>query len=73
MDVDSFVDTYGLEFDKSWLRLKSRPPVPGEGGDACIFLGEDNRCTIYEARPLQCRTYPYWPRMMMSRDEWLAE
>ena len=26
----------------------------------CRFL-EDGRCTVYEARPLQCRTYPFLP------------
>lgn len=31
----------------------------GEDG-RCRFL-EDTRCTVYEARPLQCRTYPFLP------------
>jgi Fe-S-cluster containining protein len=26
----------------------------------CRFL-ENKRCTVYEARPLQCRTWPFWP------------
>ncbi|MCX6380307.1 MAG: YkgJ family cysteine cluster protein [Armatimonadetes bacterium] len=25
----------------------------------CPFLGEDNRCTVYEARPQACSGYPY--------------
>jgi uncharacterized protein len=25
----------------------------------CAFLGEDNRCTVYEDRPQACRDYPY--------------
>ncbi len=25
----------------------------------CPFLGEDNRCSVYEARPQACRDYPY--------------
>jgi Fe-S-cluster containining protein len=29
----------------------------------CLFL-EDRRCTIYEARPAQCRTWPFWPENM---------
>ena len=24
----------------------------------CVFLGDDNKCTIYEIRPMGCRTYP---------------
>jgi Fe-S-cluster containining protein len=27
----------------------------------CRFLGADNRCTIYEARPLGCRIFPFDP------------
>lgn len=30
---------------------------------ACIFYAEP-RCTIYEARPTQCATWPYWPENM---------
>lgn len=25
----------------------------------CPFLGQDNRCTVYEVRPQACRDYPY--------------
>lgn len=25
----------------------------------CMFLGEDNRCTVYEDRPKACRDFPY--------------
>lgn len=29
----------------------------------CVFL-QDNRCTVYEGRPTQCRTWPFWPENM---------
>ncbi len=33
----------------------------GDGDFGCIFFDEVKRaCKIYEARPLQCRTYPFW-------------
>ena len=38
----------------------------------CIFLGEKG-CTIYEGRPLQCRTYPFWPSIIESRQNWESE
>ncbi|MCO6501435.1 MAG: YkgJ family cysteine cluster protein [Vicingus serpentipes] len=28
----------------------------------CPFLGEDNYCAVYEARPLACREYPHTNR-----------
>jgi hypothetical protein len=27
----------------------------------CYFLDDKNRCRIYPIRPLQCRTFPFWP------------
>ena len=32
----------------------------GNGEHACVFY--DEQCTIYQVRPTQCRTFPYWPR-----------
>jgi uncharacterized protein len=33
---------------------------------ACQFLREKS-CTVYEARPTQCRTWPFWPENMNAR------
>jgi Fe-S-cluster containining protein len=30
------------------------------GDDACQFLSADRRCTVYEARPKDCREYVCW-------------
>lgn len=38
----------------------------------CLFL-VDNKCSIYEVRPTQCRTYPFWPQIMIGPAEWTAE
>ncbi len=37
----------------------------------CPFLDGD-RCTVYEARPTQCRTFPFWPEHLTSRGAWEA-
>ena len=42
-----------------------------QGG--CIFLSDDMKCTVYEARPNQCRTYPFWPRLLSSALAWQLE
>lgn len=39
----------------------------------CAFLGENRRCAIYPVRPTQCRTYPFWPDVVKSREAWKAE
>lgn len=38
----------------------------------CFFYDEDTGCTIYEARPLQCRTWPFWPETVLTRRAWNA-
>lgn len=36
------------------------------GNPNCMFL-KDKRCSIYEARPTQCRTWPFWPEVMNAK------
>jgi hypothetical protein len=36
----------------------------------CIFL-EGKLCKVYQARPVQCRTFPWWPRVLESQEEWM--
>lgn len=32
----------------------------------CMFL-QKKRCSVYEARPNQCRTWPFWPEVMNAK------
>ena len=32
----------------------------------CVFL-KDNKCSVYEGRPTQCRTWPFWPEVMKPK------
>lgn len=35
-------------------------------GPECIFL-KGTRCTVYKVRPVQCRTWPFWPEVMSAK------
>ena len=35
----------------------------------CIFLKE-NRCSVYGARPIQCRTFPWWIQHLRGPGDW---
>ncbi|WP_319561590.1 YkgJ family cysteine cluster protein [Marispirochaeta sp.] len=35
----------------------------------CIFW-QDGGCSVYESRPVQCRTYPFWEPFLSDKDEW---
>lgn len=41
------------------------------GNPDCIFL-KDKRCSVYEGRPTQCRTWPFWPDVMNAKS-WKTE
>lgn len=69
-----------LGLSPSWFRRRYLRRT-GEGdlilnqdsADRCRFLAPDNRCGIYSVRPVQCRTYPFWPEIMRSRAAWRRE
>ena len=37
-----------------------------EPSNDCLFL-KGERCTVYKARPQQCRTWPFWPENMSKK------
>ena len=45
----AFIEKY-LKPDPDYEYLPKKLP--------CVFIGDDNKCSIYEIRPLGCRTYP---------------
>jgi Fe-S-cluster containining protein len=47
---------------REWLSLKER------SNKDCIFW--NNGCSVYEARPLQCRTFPFWKSILASSVAW---
>jgi len=42
--------------------------VDGPRGD-CVFL-KGKLCTVYDHRPQQCRTFPWWPDNLESPEAW---
>jgi Fe-S-cluster containining protein len=40
-------------------------PVSGD----CVFL-ENNQCTVYESRPIQCKTFPWWIDHLRDPKDW---
>ena len=40
---------------------------------ACTFLNPIGQCSIYDVRPIQCRTYPFWPSILKNKQTWEEE
>lgn len=57
MDLGVFADTY-VRAANGRLSLQDRL-IDGEQ-ICCMFNPYENKCTIYEHRPSQCRTFPFW-------------
>lgn len=59
------------EFNRKYVRRVGKRyslvERPGSGHD-CIFW--KNGCEIYSVRPTQCRTFPFWPEQLDSREDW---
>jgi Fe-S-cluster containining protein len=47
--------------------------VAADNAGACIFLDAEGKCVIYAVRPVQCRTYPFWPELVNSEADWRRE
>lgn len=48
--------------DSEKLSLAEKPNLD------CIFW--DSGCSVYKSRPLQCRTYPFWPNIVNNKRAW---
>jgi len=64
-----FLRQYCRDVDLGLARrvsLKEKPNLD------CI-LWENGGCSVYEARPLQCRSFPFWSACVASEQEWLLQ
>jgi uncharacterized protein len=60
------------EFEKRYVRRVGirKSLVEFDNGDCVFFDGESRRCTVYEDRPRQCRTWPFWQSNVRTRETW---
>lgn len=73
LTVIEFRHTYARKLDEGW----SLNEVHTAQGFDCIFLDRQSMpgkavCSIYEVRPSQCRTWPFWPENLKSSQQWEA-
>lgn len=76
-EIDALATHLGLtsiEFEKTYVNQvgarRSLKELPKRNFD-CIFLdAETRKCTVYEYRPRQCRTWPFWNSNISSPEAW---
>ncbi len=58
-------------FGRRYLRLvDDRLALVERTNGDCVFWDRAAGCTIYEARPGQCRTWPFWPDHLATPEDW---
>ena len=62
------------EFEGRYVRwARGRRTLVGVGADErCAMLGDDDRCSVYDVRPKQCRRFPFWPGPVRNQEEWCS-
>lgn len=60
------------ELLRRWRASGAHEVLDVAAGQACPLLGPDG-CTIQAVKPRQCRTYPFWPELLHSREDWASE
>ena len=68
---DEFYARFAHRIDGRWSLVERETPH----GFDCAFLDRTTvpgkaLCSIYETRPRQCRTWPFWPEMLESKRQW---
>lgn len=58
-------DVFGRRFLR---RVGNRLSLIDKASGDCIFW--ENGCTVYQARPRQCRTFPFWDKHLESPQTW---
>ncbi len=67
----AFLEQYARPIYGRW----SLDEVKTVHGYDCVLLERDpetghGRCSVYPARPTQCRTWPFWPENLKSPRSW---
>jgi len=60
------------EFEQKYVRKVGvrKSLVEYSNCDCVFFDGEARKCTVYEARPRQCRTWPFWDSNVRTPEAW---
>ena len=60
--------------DKIGYKYSIKEQQYGQNSYACVFFDMDKRqCSVYEARPSQCRTFPFWDYFKSNLEEVIQE
>jgi uncharacterized protein len=62
------VDAFEEQYVRRVGMRKSLKEFPG--GDCVFFDNISRKCQVYDARPRQCRTWPFWDSNLKTPEDW---
>jgi len=66
MGIEDFTQTYLF---KNGYKYSIKERKFGDSYECAFYNRETNGCSIYEVRPIQCRTFPFWDYFKNRVDE----
>jgi uncharacterized protein len=74
-EIDALAERMDMEvaaFEKKYVRQIGvrRSLVEYKNGDCVFFDNKSRKCKVYEQRPRQCRTWPFWNSNLRSPEAW---
>lgn len=75
-EIDGLAALLGMKVDKfesKYVRRIGirRSLVEFSNGDCVFFDNETRKCNVYNERPRQCRTWPFWNSNLKSPETWV--
>jgi uncharacterized protein len=76
-EINNLAARVGLEpdeFESRYVRNVGKRKSLNEynNGDCVFFDGETRKCKVYESRPRQCRTWPFWDSNVRTPEAWAS-
>lgn len=74
-EIATLAKAVGLEvdeFEKRYVRRVGirKSLIEYANGDCVFFDNQTRKCTVYEARPRQCKTFPFWQSNVATPERW---
>ena len=69
--IAEFLEMPVERFSRRYVRrVDNRLSLVEKDHADCVFWERHHGCTIYPVRPVQCRTFPFWPEHLKSSTAW---
>lgn len=74
-EIDAIAEEVGMaseQFEDTYVRkIGARRSLREFPNGDCVFFDTENKgCQVYGARPIQCRTWPFWDSNLKSEKAW---